>query len=405
MKFLYLSFDRGIPYWGSKGASIHIREFTKALRQRGHHVDVGIAKLGQIPRETRHVWELPNVMTSFFSTANRGENAKLLAESQSFARNFVPWTPPSENFDIVYERYSLYGLAGMNIARRYGVPFVLEVNAPLVEEERTHRSLVMEPLARAVESYLFSEADLILAVSEQLRDYILSVSRESNVMVLQNGVDARPFVEAESCGRAEDSSEKEGFRVGFVGSLKPWHGLEFLLDSFAELAGGCGIYLSIIGDGPLRESLEVKARDLKISERVEFSGAIGYEHVPAAMKGLDVAVAPYPQMDSFYFSPIKIFEYMAAGLPIVASNIGQIPDILRHDETALLVPPGDTRKLTEALLRLKSDDSLRARLGRNAQQEALNSHTWAARVESIEPTFEALLAKSSGRIDFALSSD
>ena len=120
------------------------------------------------------------------------------------------------------------------------------------------------------------------------------------------------------------------------------------------------------------------------------------------LKATDVLVAPYPQSTDFYFSPIKIFEYMAAGRPIIASRIGQVAEILEHERTALLVPPGDSAALTQALLRLKSDPELGIRLAQAAQQEVRTAHTWAARFKTVEPAFIEL-TRRYGRRDPALS--
>jgi glycosyltransferase involved in cell wall biosynthesis len=90
---------------------------------------------------------------------------------------------------------------------------------------------------------------------------------------------------------------------------------------------------------------------------------------------MDVAVAPYPPLSLFYSSPLKIYEYMAAGLPIVASKIGQVGEIIDHEETGILFPPGDAAALTRALCDLKSNPEKRRRLGEQARA-AVQRHTW-----------------------------
>ena len=113
--------------------------------------------------------------------------------------------------------------------------------------------------------------------------------------------------------------------MGFVGTLRPWHGVEGLIEAFAVLHGlDPDVRLLIVGDGPLRNTLESMAADRGVSHAVDFRGAVEPSEVPRMLASMDVAVAPYPPLDDFYFSPLKLFEYMAAGCAIVAAAIGQI---------------------------------------------------------------------------------
>jgi glycosyltransferase involved in cell wall biosynthesis len=134
----------------------------------------------------------------------------------------------------------------------------------------------------------------------------------------------------------------------------------------------------IVGDGPERPHLEAELATRGLSEAVLFTGAVAPHEVPGLLASMDVAVAPYPKLANFYFSPLKVYEYMAAGLPIVASRIGQLAELLHHEETALLCPPGDAPALAEALERLRHDAELSQRLGRAARATVLKKHTWNA---------------------------
>lgn len=396
MKILYLSFDPGIPYWGTKGASIHIREFTKALKEAGHKVTTAVARVGDSKRKAKDVFELPKVEADFFRQ-EKSEEFHLLAESKAFAQNFglrkLLKQVKTKKFDLAYERYSLFGVAGLSFAKENRLPFVLEVNSPLVEEAKTHRQLALEPLAKAVEAYLFSNANHLVAVSEAAKNYIHAVAPKATVTVVPNGVDVRPFLKVRASNGKPEKSRKEKFTVGFVGSLKPWHGLEFLLEAFRRLPEGGNFELKIVGDGPLRPLLEKLAQKLGIQNRVAFTGAVEFEKIPKALKMFDALVAPYPQMDGFYFSPLKIFEYMAAGKPIVASRIGQVAEILEDGKNALLVPPENPEALAAALLRLKSDRKLGGLLGAQAQKVAKEKHGWKNRLKTVEAIFKSLADK------------
>jgi glycosyltransferase involved in cell wall biosynthesis len=151
------------------------------------------------------------------------------------------------------------------------------------------------------------------------------------------------------------------------------------------------IRLCVVGDARgIEESLVERCRSLGQDGNITFSGAVPPDSVPAAISAMDIVVAPYPKMDTFYFSPLKIYEYMAAGKPIIASSIGQISDVLEHEVNALLVPPGDAEALAAALLRLRDDTDLGARLGAAAAAEVADNHTWRRRVLDVIGIMEQL---------------
>jgi glycosyltransferase involved in cell wall biosynthesis len=196
--------------------------------------------------------------------------------------------------------------------------------------------------------------------------------------VVANGVDADEFLPRSVAPRSD------GFTVGFVGSLKPWHGLADLIEAFSRLRQLAGdVRLLIVGDGPERNRLEEDLGARGLVDAVQFTGAVAHSEVPALLASMDAAVAPYPKLANFYFSPLKIFEYMAAGLPIVASRTGQVAQLIEDGVTGLLYEPGDIGAMFEALDRLRRDSQLRGDLGRAARAAILRGHTWRTIVERI----------------------
>jgi glycosyltransferase involved in cell wall biosynthesis len=111
--------------------------------------------------------------------------------------------------------------------------------------------------------------------------------------------------------------------------------------------------------------------------------------MPAYLAAMDITVAPYPALDEFYFSPLKLFEYMAAGRAVVASRVGQVVDLLVDGETGLLFDPGEEGGLVDRIQRLRQDATLRRELGRAASRLVRSAYTWrhtAARVvDWVEP--------------------
>jgi glycosyltransferase involved in cell wall biosynthesis len=196
------------------------------------------------------------------------------------------------------------------------------------------------------------------------------------VQVLPNGVDTERIRPGARPARP--------FTVGFVGTLKPWHGTSVLVEAFAGLAASDpAARLRLVGHGPQAEALAQQANGLGLAGRVELVGSLPPERVPSALQGFDVAVAPYDDPEQDYFSPLKVFEYLAAGLPIVASDVGQLRELLDVDgePAGLLVPPGDPAALRQALCALAQDAALRHRLGNRARRLAVQRHRWESVVD------------------------
>jgi glycosyltransferase involved in cell wall biosynthesis len=185
--------------------------------------------------------------------------------------------------------------------------------------------------------------------------------------------------------------------IAFVGSLKPWHGVERLLEAHERLlAAEPSAHLLMIGAGPMLPDVEAAAQSLG-PEHVTVAGEIPHSDIPTWLRHADVGVAPYPDLSGFYFSPLKVTEYMAAGLPVVASRVGQLRELVQHQVTGLLVAPGDVDELSRSLLRLARNPELCRRMGRRARSRAESHHSWDRVVGQIEEVLEKLARKFAFR--------
>ncbi|TMQ71552.1 MAG: glycosyltransferase family 4 protein [Candidatus Eisenbacteria bacterium] len=426
MRIAYLSTDFGVPVHGTKGASIHVREMVRALAASGHEVtifspalepggapaDLGGAACVEVPPDPTHTAALADL-------GRAEERAGLSSPLRQELRNLLYSGPFAQRVlehlqggpvDLVYERYSLFGHAGGAIARAVGVPHLLEVNAPLAEERRRSRGLCLEALARSSERRVWASADALIVVSRALRDLALEAGvPPERVHVMPNGVDPDRFEDPARLERLPIEARrrlKGAAVIGFLGSLKPWHGVEALIEAFASIhRRRPATHLLIVGDGPLRETLECQVDRLGVSGAVTFSGAIAYDDVPAWLAPMDVTAAPYRDQEGFYFSPIKVFEYLAAGRAVVAGAAGQNAELLRHEETALLVPPGDAVRLESAIERLIEDPALRERLARNGREWVRRERTWAgnaARVTALGDDLRRNRVRTTGASGKAL---
>lgn len=431
MNLTYISADFGVHIFGYKGASIHVREMVTAWCNAGHSVcivspAIGTKEgdnLGMVERAhikmaaNAEIGEEPGLALANFSPAPfsldhperlsflplqpyephlaffreleradkfTGVKTRVRHELRNVLYNFVLSEALPEKLrawpvDLIYERYALFSCAGIRLAHELGVPHILEVNAPLADEQEKMRGLEMKNLAHEMERRIFSDTDAIVVVSRQLQDFVISrgVPR-ARVHVLPNAVNPQRFAAAHNYTaiRVQLGADRKCV-IGFVGSLKPWHGTETLIEAFGKLhATAPSTHLLIVGDGPGREALEQYARSNGFAAAVTFTGNVPHDAIPDYIAAMDITVAPYKPYENFYYSPIKIFEYMIMGKPVVAGRIGQVEEVIDHAETGLLFEPGNIDELTVALLQLVNEASLRRRLGENARTWVQKERTW-----------------------------
>ncbi len=382
----YVCADRGVPIGGHKGASLHVAELVRALGERGAEVRILAARVadgsGGTPanvvdvggsrsaRRTRQA--LSRGEGTLVSPVAAAETAAVLFNldmSRALEKLHAAW-----RIDAVYERCSLWSHSAGAFARANGLPHLVEMNAPLPAEQKRYRALENESLAAAIESHTLTMADRVIVPSAALRTYAVSRgAAEHAVHVVANAADPARFRPSR---RGRDRARDE-FTIGFLGSLKPWHGLDDLARAFRRLHRSWkGYRLLVVGDGPLREDVQRRFAEWGLAHAVTFTGAAAHEEVPALLARMDVAVAPYPKDAPDYFSPIKIFEYMAAGTPIVASRVGQIAEVLKHRRSALLHRPGAIAEIAASIGELRRRPELAVKLSRTARQELVRRYTW-----------------------------
>jgi glycosyltransferase involved in cell wall biosynthesis len=165
--------------------------------------------------------------------------------------------------------------------------------------------------------------------------------------------------------------------IGFIGSLKPWHGLDFLLDAFTDiLVQRPDATLLLVGEGPALTDLQLRVTRERLQGRVILTGRIPHADIPAYLAAMDMTVAPYTAQDGFYFSPLKVVESLAAGRPVVAPRLGQLTDLLQDGVTGLLYPPGNRDLFVERVLGLLKDSTKLRAMSRAAAAVAREDFGW-----------------------------
>lgn len=382
------------------GQAVHIRAMQQAFRDAGCEVrELSLVRRqdgGAAPKRAAR-WNLYSLVPGF---------VRELAEYQysSWARPRIERAVREEGVDFVYERYAFGNTGGVDAARATGVPLVLEVNSPMVLELSKTRGLRFPARAKRVEERIFRSADRVCVVTRVLGDMLVEMGVEpARVFVTQNGVHLAHYEYGErAAARARAQQElrlpamlRERTLFGFVGYYRPWHRLDLVLDALAtrELRSAG---LVLVGEGPAHADLVERARRLGLEDRVHFAGPRPHAAVAGLLPAFDVALVPAINP---YASPLKLFEYMAAGLPSVAPDQPNLREVLTDGAEALLVRPDDAAALHSAMARLAADAALRARLGAAARDAVRErDYTWDGNARRVLAAVRPLLA-ARGRID------
>lgn len=371
-RIAYVTADRGIPVFGAKGASIHIQEMVRAFARLGHEVRTVTARRGAEGPMGLFVEEVAQIAQGT-DRADKERAAMVQADAieARLLALYREWP-----FDLIYERYSLWSAAGCRAGSKLDVPVVTEVNAPLVQEQEAFRSLVCKAEARAIEAEVLAESNVLVGVSRQMADYLKEAGADSErVFIIGNAVDTGHFHPAVQVTHLP-TVPREAFVIGFTGSLKMWHGVDTLLEAFRDFhAIEPTAHLLICGDGPKRGWIEGFKAGAGLSDAVTLAGWIDHADLPGLIARMDIATAPYPESNDHYFSPLKLFEYLAMGRPVVASDIGQTAELLSGSKAAILLPPGNAKALARAMQQMQNDPSMRRQMSAAAGTEGAR-HDW-----------------------------
>jgi len=358
------------------GQAVHVEEMIAALREAGHEVRVvgpSFYAEAAFGGGSRRIDLLRRLLPG--ALGELAELAYSIPAARRLERAWREFRP-----DFVYERYNLFHLAGSYLARRHGALLFLEVNSPLAAERARHGGLRLRALARRIERFTWRSAARVLPVTAVLGELVAAAGvAPARITVVPNAI-----VPARFPPRGPAPARPV---LGFVGFVRDWHGLDGVLDAMA--AEPLPLDLIVVGDGPALPALRRQAEAPELAGRVRFTGVVPPEQVPALIRQIGIALQP--QVTS-YASPLKLFDYMAAGCAIVAPDQPNIREVLTHEATALLFDPAEPGAMWAAVRRLADDPALCARLGTAARQAALARHTWAGNARRIAELAAADLA-------------
>ncbi|HEX8784950.1 MAG TPA: glycosyltransferase family 4 protein [Telluria sp.] len=372
------------------GQYVHIEEMIHALRGQGHEIVIVAppsAETESFGADAGAVALLKRWLPKWFYELM--ELSYSLVAYRRLAKAIRTHKP-----DCIYERYNLFLPAGVWAARRFKLPLLLEVNAPILEERSRYDGLSLTRLARWSQAYAWRNADYVLPVTQVLGDIVASYGTDpKRIVVIPNGINGERFESAPDVEAAKRALGLDGRLVlGFTGFVRDWHGLDKVLDLIAGDPPGSHRHLLVVGDGPARPGLEKQARELGIENRVTFTGIVGRDDVARHVAAFDIALQPAVVA---YASPLKLFEYLALGKAIVGPAQPNIEEILRRDHNAVLFDPASTQSLAEAIDRLCGDRALREKVATNARATIVDQKlTWHENALRVVNLFGGLLRRA-----------
>ncbi len=371
----------------SGGSVSHIAGFVHGLAALGHQVNfISTDHLKKIDEKTMPVhiieakaWQkrVPYIGESLY-------NLTMIPQARCFLTTNRP--------DFLYQRHSILNVTGAVVARQLGIPFVLEYNSPegwkLRHWTKTspfkHRiNLLIASVVDAKERFSLRRADVIIVVSQALKDRLITQGfNAAKILSNPNGVDLAEF---DAIKTLTTYQKKGQLLYGFVGTFAHWHGAEVLCKAVKGLVAKVpNAHVVMIGDGAFKKECEEIIKRDKMDKFVTFTGTVDHDKTIGILKSCDVLVSPHvPNADGtpFFGSPTKLFEYMAAGKCIVASDLFQVGEIIREHDAGITVVPGDVPDLVRGMVEASKDAKVRLAFGERARNAAEKHYTWIANAE------------------------
>lgn len=391
MKILYGSGNVLVSKYLTQGSSTQITGFVSALEQAGHSILVDLSGNENVyPKIKTKKWlkwikahiSLSWLVYEVLQILNNRNIKNRLNEIKL------------EEIDLLWQRYELFTTAYSDFANTSNIPNVLFFDAPLIIERQQFGHLWLKRLAIKVLRYNVKKADLIVAISQPVAEYIREYVGIQNlpIHIMPNGFPAHILnVDSDEVDKIKKRyfGDFNGVVIGFVGSIKPWHKVEYLIQVAFQLSQERDDFrVLIVGDGAELFKQKNLVHQLELDKYVKFTGSIPFEKIGNYLHVLDIGVMPDSNL---YGSPMKIPEYMACKVAVVAPNLPPIVELCQHEETALLFSKDDIDEFYNAVRKLLDDTDLRCRLRNNAYELAMIEYSWESRIKQLNSKFIQVL--------------
>jgi glycosyltransferase involved in cell wall biosynthesis len=388
-------------YWYDEqagGSVAHIAGFVEGVNHLGHTLSfISTDRLKKIDTNKNpvHVVSPPQWQRRLPYLGEFFYNYTMIPRVKAILKEQMP--------DVLYQRHSAFNIVGAVVSKQLKIPLVLEYNSP--EGWKLRHWNKTSPLKQkvvtlisyavdALEKFSLRRAASIVVVSSALKDRLVEQGIPAEkVLVNPNGVDIENF---DAVKPADSMPTPEGnLSVGFVGTFAHWHGAEVLCKSLAEVITEVPkTHVILIGDGVYKKECEEIVTKAGLKDSVTFTGRVEHNNAVSLLKRCDVLVSPHvPNTDAsdFFGSPMKLFEYMATGNCIVASDLAQIGEVLGQYEAGILVKPGDHHDLAKGIIKALKEPALRKSLGERARKAVVKDYSWDANAARVIAVAQKLL--------------
>ncbi len=379
----------------SIGSTIKAIELMRSLVQLGHEVTIHWRK------------KQPSVKNTNVYVLDQGSIKKFLAQylhdPKQFLSNFT-YIPgdirilKQEKPDLLISRLDLYSFSSLIAAKYLNVPTIIEADTPMVYEARTFngRYKGYPGLAEFVERKNFELSDAAFCVSNDARKHFIKERKApEDLTMISNGVDIEKFTPDLDVELKNSLGFTDEIIVGFSGSFHYWHGVDNLAIVIQRtLRENPNIRFLLMGQGgPMQKMLQEALEVDEFKNKVIFTGLIDHDKVSPYLAIMDIVLAPYPELEFFYYSPVKVYEYMACGKPVIASRLGQICELIEDGENGFLTKPGSIDEIVNLILDLSNNKNKRLEIGKTARKYIEKNHTWEQKAKELEALCMDVLEK------------
>ena len=289
----------------------------------------------------------------------------------------------AKKMDFIYERFAFFSWAGVLLSKRLKIPLFLEVNyttyTPLIRK----RTRLLLPLARYIEKKVFKRSSGIFVVSSFLKKQLIGMGvPENKIHLTVNAVARDIFRSSPDSAQIKNKYGLTGRTVlGYVGGFYHWHGIDLLLEAVKNIESEHeGLSILLVGDGPVKGQLKDLYEKLGMQSGLIMPGEVAHKDLPKYLDVMDICVLPD---SNEYCSPVKIFEYMAMGKPVLAPDLGNVKDIIADKVNGILFKPRDHIGLGKAIKLLLGNKELYTKISLAAREEIFKHHLWSNNVDKI----------------------
>ncbi len=303
-----------------------------------------------------------------------------------------------EQPDFIYQHHADFSFSGSKLKRDTGLPFFLQCEGVQQWVKKNWGKLYMPKLLRIAEQTQWEMADAIFVISQKVKDMMVEYGADADkIHVHPSAVDPDQFTpEVDGEWVKKKYRMEDNYIVGFTGTFAPWHGIEVLAESVKHIIKHIpNAKVLLVGDGELRPRIEEIIKRDNVEDKVVITGVVPYPTVPNHLKACDVLLSPCVSNDDesgFFNSPVKLFEYLGIGKPIIATDVGQQGEVIIDNDNGLLIPEKSPGAIAEAVYKIYKDPDLSVRLSKFARRAAVEKYDWKVNAAHVIEIYNKIVA-------------